>query len=473
MAFKDSVEDVSIQQVLGLTMPRIKKDMKNSGEMEIFCPLNPDESFEVNVANGKFKCWQSCANCPVEGKGGAINLYRLFNPGLSFYDAYKAIKEGTSVPVSEADKKRCKKYEASIPKETKMASVEDRDKTYRAFLGMLSLTSKHKKDLLKRGLKEDQIEEFSAKSMPVCGVRTIPKKLLAMGCKLDGVPIFGKDERGWMLCTPKGKTGFFIPYYDQNGKIQQIQIRYDVKVTSDMTPEEVAEAKKNRYRWGSSSGSDGGCSASNGTVFWGYKPPVSDKTLFITEGGLKACVANSLSGDWFCAIPGVSCYAALEIVFAECKKRGIETVVDAFDMDGKIMLDEKIIKDSEDNSKYITVEGPLYGKRQIKRSVYNALQKIHKMAEKKGIALTTWTWNPEFKGVDDYLQAKVMVGEDGRFNKNVETVIDEPVVDETASNEPVKEDAVKVSSAVFPPLPKAMPIPSGGPFIPINLPSVC
>lgn len=83
---------------------------------------------------------------------------------------------------------------------------------------------------------------------------------------------------------------------------------------------EASELKQQRYRWATSAGYPNGSSAKNTALFWS-RPLKDEKTIFITEGGLKASVASHLSGDLFVAIPGVSCIATFKDLLQVCKKK--------------------------------------------------------------------------------------------------------------------------------------------------------
>ena len=114
---------------------------------------------------------------------------------------------------------------------------------------------------------------------------------------------------------------------------------------------EASELKQQRYRWATSAGYPNGSSAKNTALFWS-RPLKDEKTIFITEGGLKASVASHLSGDLFVTIPGVSCIATFKDLLQVCKKNGI-CLVEAFDMDGKL-LPKEVEKGQKGN--HITVE---------------------------------------------------------------------------------------------------------------------
>lgn len=394
MMDKDSV---SIPEVLSIVGANTKGRVSGKGEIKVLCPLYSAKPhyLEVNLSNG-FRCWKMCSGCPVNGKGGAVNLYRLFNPGLSFSEAAKELADWKE-PNPERKKKPKPAHILTAPQQPQKylrAAAQERDKTYRAFLAKLTLSEEHRKNLLDRGLDEKAIEMF--RSIPACGVVSIPKELLEEGCQLEGVPLFGRIRGVWSLCLKAQKTGFYIPYFDEAGRISQLQIRYDVNLDDDK------DAKNQRYRWASSAGYQNGTGAMN-IPFWGCQPHVGD-TVYLTEGGLKAIVASRISGKKFVAIPGVTCFEAVRQIFEKCKGC---TVINGFDMDGKVLPDEEII--SKDDSR-IKLKAPNGNVREIKTSVYNALTKIAEIAKEMGVVYENFFWNPEEKGIDDYFLAERIRG---------------------------------------------------------------
>ena len=55
----------------------------------------------------------------------------------------------------------------------------------------------------------------------------------------------------------------------------------------------------------------------------------ADKTVYVTEGALKADIAYSFCKKTFVALVGVSNYRALEPIFAQLKRNGVENIVEA------------------------------------------------------------------------------------------------------------------------------------------------
>lgn len=349
--------------------------LSSKGELTVLCPVT-GKPFEINMAGGFWKCFRDCSDCPAGGKGGVLDFYMLYFPCGDRKDAAHQLQD----MVKGGERRTFEQRRATALKPVKlvtMAPIEVRDATYRAFLNKLPLSSAHKADLLKRGLSEEDIERMMFRSIPQSGLSALAENLQEEGYTLKGVPGF--------YCTPEGQvtivshgSGYFIPYFDGEGRIAVLQIRYDVEVSTAMSVEEIEEAKKRRYRFFSSSGKEGGTAAAN-VPFYGIPGRKPKPTVYVTEGGLKAATATSLSNGWVAAIPGVSCYAAFEKLLQFFKEKGVTTVVDAFDSD-----------------------------RATNPNVAHSLSKLHKIAESYGIKMETWDWGTDYKGVDDFLLARKM-----------------------------------------------------------------
>lgn len=357
-----------------LCQPEFKRERANGkGELVICCPLQPEKNFEVNVREGIWRCFKGCPSCPAQGKGGVLDLYRLFFKCESRKDAYSQIMETLEPNKAIVERRKKEKLEprAVVP----VANPDELHKTYSALLQELVLSKEHRRDLLGRGVSAEDIEAIGFRSIPQSGIDIIAKKLQSAGCLIEGVPgFFFKDGEPKISCQG---SGFFIPYRNPENRIVGLQIRYDVTLSAEMSEKEKKDAKQRRYRWFTSSSEDGGTSAAN-IPFYGllYKERKTS-VAYATEGGLKAATAASLSGGWFVAIPGVTCYTAWETLLEYLKSQHVSTLVDAFDSD-----------------------------RATNENVAAAIQKLHKIAQKHGFKMQTWDWGTEHKGVDDYLLAK-------------------------------------------------------------------
>ena len=352
-----------------------KREWPNSkGELEVRCPLQSDKWIEINVAKGGiWKCFRECSNCPGNHGGGILDFYMLFFDCNDRKEAYKKISESMGKDVETCNRRKSETMKSVKIEETAPPKV--RDDTYRAFLEKLPLSKAHRKDLRKRGLSDADIEAMGFKSIPQNGLSMIARELCDDGCKLKGVPgFYFRKGRPQVNCHD---SGYFIPYRDQNGLIIALQIRYDVNLSSAKTEEEKAALKKKRYRLFTSSGKDGGAASANVPFFGIPGKQHKSNVVYVTEGGLKAAAAQSLSNGWFTAIPGVSTYEAWRKLLEYFKEQNVETIVDAFDSD-----------------------------RATNSSVANAIKKLHEIAKEYGYEMKTWNWGTEQKGVDDYLLAQ-------------------------------------------------------------------
>ena len=158
--------------------------------------------------------------------------------------------------------------------------------------------------------------------------------------------------------------GIFIPICNREGYIQGLQMRLDV--------DEGSGDKK--FRWFSSKHYKDG----TGAKPWIHI--VGDTTaseVCLTEGAMKADVTSVLSnGQLFMAVPGVNAIAYLPEVIRDL---GITKVYEAFDMD-----------------------------KRTKPQVKQALIGLRNSLDAIGVEWCSCSWNPQYKGLDDYFLAKTM-----------------------------------------------------------------
>ena len=185
-----------------------------------------------------------------------------------------------------------------------------------------------------------------------------------MGCQLEGVPGFYRAKDGsWTLaCTPR-RTGYFVPVFSVSGLLQGFQIRVDHPGESG-----------GKYVWLSSAERNGGVTSGSPVHFVGNP---ADAAIWITEGPLKATVAACLSDHSFLAVAGAKQLNSLPDALACLKGFGCRTVCEAFDMD--------------------KLQNP---------HVAAGAQKVLELAKSMGFAVRQIRWNPQYKGIDDYLLSK-------------------------------------------------------------------
>jgi len=274
---------------------------------------------------------------------------------LSNGEAYRELKCGGNVyPMPQQP----------VPQHTERQPLplEVRHTVYSEMLSFLTLTGRHRENLLERGLSDERIERNMYRSMPETSeARRLLAKLLSMNHELLGIPGFYTRYDEWTIAGP---NGFLIPVRNKEGIIQGMKIRLD---------DETNPARK--YRWLSSRDKH----LTNGTRSYSWVHVTGNtqsKRAFITEGPLKGDVASYLSGDsLFVCIGGVNAIGGLRKTLLSL---GVTEVVEAMDMD---QMNNKQVRDAV-------------------LAIRKEVQQI------RGIKYSKYTWNPVHKGVDDYLLSR-------------------------------------------------------------------
>lgn len=374
-----------IMDVVELLHLRVRRRQANS--VYVDCPFCGDLRGKMNV-NYMKNVWR-CNYC--DEHGGMLALYARYHH-ITNSDAYREIcdalqtgeisweYEGKGMPaagVKETETSavvQASRTGHGISEEIEQsprASAQEIHQTLSLLFGMLSLKPNHRAHLRseKRGLTDEQIQECGFKSTPpffLC--RTLTERLIRQGCTVAGVPGFYMDEHGrWTVKFGSRTSGILIPAVGIDGLIRGAQILLDVPLKNPGDPPEKAGAK---YIWLSSSTKHKGVTSRSPVHFIGN--PFA-RTIYVTEGLLKADIAHFLMNRSFAAIAGANNAAQLESVFALLSQNGTELIVEAHDMD-----------------KYnneMTAKGS---------------SKIYLYARQQGLECRRLTWNPNYKGIDDW-----------------------------------------------------------------------
>lgn len=368
-----------IMDVVELLHLRVRRHQADS--VYVDCPFCGDCRGKMNVNHAK-NVWR-CNYCGEYG--GMLALYARLNHTTNS-DAYREICDSlqtgeTSWGYEERERNyfsaggSSKEPGAEAQKETvsqsERASAREIHQTYALLLEMLSLVPKHTKHLQseKRGLTEEQIREIGFKSTPpfyLC--RSLTKRLLMQGCTVQGVPGFYQDASGnWTVNFNSITAGILIPAVGIDGLIQGLQILLDVPIRDKDAPSEKTGTK---YLWLSSSTKHMGTTSGSPVHFVGN--PFT-RTLYVTEGLLKADIAHYLMNRSFLAIAGANNVAQLDTLFQLLAQNGTELIVEAHDMD-----------------KYSN------------KATAKGSSKIYQIARQCGLECKRLTWNPNYKGVDDW-----------------------------------------------------------------------
>ena len=318
-------------------------------EVEASCPFCHDHGpgkhhLYLNTDKDQYRCVLCGAS------GNSVTLYaRTHN--LSNKEAFlELVKEGKVYPFP--------KQPDSPKTERQPRALSERHEVYTDMLGLLSLSDEHRVNLRERGLSDERIERNGYRTMPKTedGRRLLATLLRRCGHDLDGIPGFRTYFGDW---TVSGPDGFLIPVRDKDGLIQGLKIRKD-------------DEDGGKYRWLSSRDMPHGTRSYSWVHVTGN---IHSKRAFLTEGPLKGDVASYLSDDsLFVCLGGVSAIGNLEEVLTDL---GVTEVIEAMDMD--MMVNP-----------------------QVRTAVLNVRDVVKGIS---GIKYRKYTWNPAYKGIDDYYKS--------------------------------------------------------------------
>ena len=321
-------------------------------EVEASCPFCGDHGpgkyhLSLNTDTDQYRCNLCGAH------GNSVTLFARIHQ-VSNKEAYLELARGGKVyPLP--------RQSTPQTQERQPLPLEARHQMYSDMLEHLTLLPRNRDNLLERGLSNRRIERNQYRSMPETdrGRRLLASLLRADGHDLLGLPGFRTYYGAW---TVSGPNGFLIPVRDRHGLIQGLKIRLD----QEADPER-------KYRWLSTRG------MTNGTRSYSWVHVTGDtssKRAFLTEGPLKGDVASFLAEDTlFVCIGGVNALGGLKETLVSL---GVKEVVEAMDMDQMV--------------------NP-----QVRNAICAMRREVQSIA---GIRYSKYTWDPAYKGVDDYLLSR-------------------------------------------------------------------
>lgn len=329
------------------------------------CPICGDKRGKMNINFAK-NLWR-CNYCN-EG-GGMLSLYGKVY-GISNSEAYREICDTLQNGLTAPEYTAKELPEQTAIEQSVLASPQEIHQTFSMLLELLTLTPQHRKHLREvRGLTDEQIERLGYKSTPpfyLC--RSLAQKLRSRGCKVEGVPGFyvGKDDK-WTVNFNSVTAGIIIPAKGIDGMIRGAQIRLDTPIRDQESDPDKSGTK---YLWLSSASKKRGVSSGSPVHFVG--DPFA-RVVYVTEGLLKADVAHFLMDRSFAATAGANNVNKLDMLFALLAANGTEVIIEAEDMD-----------------KYHNA------------AVSKGASKIYLMARSHGLECRRLTWDPNYKGIDDW-----------------------------------------------------------------------
>lgn len=365
-----------IMDVVELLHLRIRR--RQAGSVYTDCPFCGDCRGKMNI-NFTKNVWR-CNYC--DEHGGMLALYAKYH-NTTNSDAYREIcdalqagdtnwgyGESERAPTAYSVGVGTHSPQNELP-QSERASAQDIHQTFSMLFGMLTLKPAHREHLRsdKRGLTDEQIDRFGFRSTPpyfLC--RSLTERLVKQGCVVQGVPGFYQADNGeWTVKFSSRMSGILIPAVGIDGLIRGAQIMLDVPIKNKDDPPEKQGTK---YLWLSSSNKPMGVTSGSPVHFVGN--PFS-RTIYVTEGLLKADIANCLMNRSFAAIAGANNVQQLDTLFALLAQNGTELIIEAHDMDKY--------------SNEMTEKGS---------------SKVYLLSKKYGMECRRLTWNPNYKGIDDW-----------------------------------------------------------------------
>lgn len=318
-----------------------------------------------------------------------------------YQKAYWQIQEDLPLGYQESkmrQRKVLQREKKSKEQVSEPVDYEKRDFTYRKLVGLLKLSDCHKKDLERRGLTADEIfrmEQLGYRSTRAEDSVAIARQLIKCGCRLEGVPGFFVNRQGdWEIAFYKKNSGYLCPVWTEDGLLIAFQIRLDVPY------------QKRKYVWLSSARLKKGCSPGSPV---GFSGDMDIRKVYVTEGILKAEITHLRTGEAYIGNPGVMNYKELESLLRRLKKRGLQEVVEANDMDKFMRVDCR--EDYGKECEKCTWDGRECPKKKEKREhIRSGCLKLYEICKDLSLICNraVWDvdargmWKENYKGIDDW-----------------------------------------------------------------------
>lgn len=371
MQVHHSIDIREVVNLLGLKVdPRSSTD---SDSFNVRCPFCRDKKYHMNI--NTVKNVYSCVLCSKEKGQGALDLYSRVVHGercIKGQNSKKIYMElCDALHLGDTPVRKTQVKEQHTMPSILRANDDTVGKTYAKLISFkpFALTEAHRENLRRRGFSDATIDRNEYRSLGqdykwlkeyqdcrtlyrrlrpsimenkklrrkredeiVAGL-AVAQYLLDCGCTLEGVPGFYKIGSSWSFNII---PGMLVPTRNMKGQVVALQVRRD-------KPENWEKKNKGnkflRYLTVSSKGFPGGVTEGISRAHFPLSnPPLSkDVHVCVTEGPLKADAASELLGGdekiFFIALHGTMNTKELPGFFKLCKKKGIERIENAFDMD--------------------------------------------------------------------------------------------------------------------------------------------
>ena len=199
------------------------------------------------------------------------------------------------------------------------ADVRHRHIVYTALLSALSLWPEHESELMRRGLSPEEVQRLQYASTPSEAEAANASRSLSLRYDLCGVAGFYQLQDTWRMV--RTGPGFFIPYRNERGMIEGLQLR------------RFPYGGRDKYLWLSSKDKPAGASSGAPLHFALASQLANAEEVVITEGALKADVAARFLQSPVIAAAGVTQFGQDFAARLRSIAPALRTVYVAFDLD--------------------------------------------------------------------------------------------------------------------------------------------
>lgn len=387
---KEDYDLVSILRSHGIDLKR-----GASGYLVANCPFpnhaDSSPSFKVKTPGNETYC---CFGC--QAKGDVLDFIRDYHhlngvsdaihylTGKTVRDLWLEIQKGRSTKNSAvAYEVRAKENVVAEPVKTAEEIADElanQTDVYIGLLGLLGIDPEHEEQLKRRGVSLKEALLLGYRSLPADRNQRIKicKALRQTGYELKGVPGFfrlpprnynkgqwclGGDRWGFRdIKSSTGEvykvSGLLIPTRDLDGKIRRLKIRNDAP--AENVPDEIKARFPERYMAFSSTDREDGASAGAwvhiARPVYQTERPADTKTLWITEGEIKADISALYLGETVLGMPGVG--QSPQLAIDNALKDGFTEICVAMDAEEKPHVKlaiAKLIKLGKENNLSVSV----------------------------------------------------------------------------------------------------------------------
>lgn len=330
-----------------------------SCSQRVRCPFCGKKDMNINLTHNSFKCWH--ASCSLNEGGSGMDLLCVMEHGRKYRELseveqreMRCLADRLQGIDSETHIRRTLPAPKAKHSPNTIARDSQLHRVYSALLRALSLSKEHKAELMERGLSEEHIQRNRYRTLPD-SVDDLVQRMRIDESLLEHVPGFYMKNGDWAI---RRIPGMLIPVRNWKGQITGICIHdraRDAKYMS-LSSRDLPHGTGQRSRVHIPL-------ASSKLVT--RHPFVDNRRIIVTEGVLKADVANALANNQYpiVGVQGVDNMAEMPNII---KELGCQQLFEALDQD-----------------------------KALNPGVYRGVKRLQKIADNAGVPCSSLYWDPD------------------------------------------------------------------------------